>query len=110
MYGEAIWSAPPHPAATAPLSGRDDEFATLDALVELTREAGFEVLRADRADLDEWDAFEAGFRGRFTRWLETHGHDHPAAPEIRRRHEQQRAADEEGYRGVLGMAYLCLRD
>jgi SAM-dependent methyltransferase len=109
VYGEAIWSAPPHPAATAPLSGRDDEFVTLDALVELTREAGFEMLRADRADLDEWDDFEAGFRDRFTRWLETHGHDHPAAPEIRRRHEQQRAAYEEGYRGVLGMAYLCLR-
>ncbi|GAB3072698.1 SAM-dependent methyltransferase [Nocardioides zeae] len=108
VYGEAIWSAPPHPAATAPLSGRDDEFVTLDALVELTREAGFEVLRVDQADLDEWDVFEAGFRDRFTRWLAAHGDDDPAAPAIRDRHEQQRAAYEEDYRGVLGMAYLCL--
>ncbi len=109
VYGESIWSAPPHPAATAPLSGRDDEFVTLEALVQLTRDAGFDVLRADEADLDEWDTFEAGFRDRFARWLATHDEDHPAAPEIRRRHEQQRAAYEEGYRGVLGMAYLCLR-
>lgn len=109
VYGEAVWSAPPHPAATAPLSGRDDQFVTLEALVELTGRAGFEVVHADPAGLDEWDTFEAGFRARFTRWMETHGDDHPAAPDVRRRHEQQRAAYEEGYRGVLGMAYLCLR-
>ena len=65
---------------------------TLDALAQLTREAGFEVVHADQADLDEWDAFEAGFRARFTRWLATHHEDHPAAPDVRRRHEQQRAA------------------
>lgn len=109
VYGEAIWSAPPHPAATAPLSGRDDEFLTADALLEQVRAAGFEVVRAEQADLAEWDAFEAGFRDRYTRWLHTHGADHPAAAEVRRRREDQRAAYEEGYRGVLGMAYLCLR-
>ena len=81
---------------------------TLDALVQLTEEAGFDVLRVDQADLHEWDTFETGFRDRFTRWLATHGDDHPAAPGIRERREQQRTAYEDGYRGVLGMAYLCL--
>lgn len=109
VYGEAIWTSAPHPAATAPLSGRDDEFLTADALLELVRAAGFEVAHVDHADLAEWDVFEAGFRDRYTRWLRTHEADHPAAAEVRRRHEDQRAAYEEGYRGVLGMAYLCLQ-
>lgn len=109
VYGEAIWSTAPHSAATAPLSGRDDEFLTADALLEQVRAAGFEVVHDDQADLAEWDAFEAGFRDRYIRWLRTHDADHPAVAEVRRRHEEQRAAYEEGYRGVLGMAYLCLR-
>ncbi|GAA3707809.1 class I SAM-dependent methyltransferase [Zhihengliuella alba] len=108
VYGEAIWSTAPHPAATAPLAGRDDEYLTVEALLEEVHAAGFEVVHQDQADLGEWDVFEAGFRDRFTRWIQTHGVDHPAAAEVRRRHEEQRAAYEEGYRGVLGMAYLCL--
>lgn len=109
VYGEAIWSRAPLPAATASLSGRDDEYLTAGALLEQTRAAGFEVVDHDQADLTEWDVFEAGFRAGYERWLELNGTDHPAAAEVRRRHEQQRAAYEEGYRGVLGMAYLCLR-
>ncbi|WP_180967325.1 SAM-dependent methyltransferase [Zhihengliuella halotolerans] len=109
VYGEAIWSTAPHPAATAPLAGRDDEYLTADALRQQVRAAGFEVVDDDQADLGEWDVFEAGFRARFTRWLQANGADHPAATEVRRRHEEQRAAYEEGYRGVLGMTYLCLR-
>ncbi|MCR1161837.1 class I SAM-dependent methyltransferase [Paenarthrobacter sp. UW852] len=109
VYGEAIWSSPPHPAATAPLAGRDDEFLTHDALREQIRAAGFEVVDEDQASIQEWDVFEAGFRGRFTRWLEAHDADHPAAKQVRRQCEEQRAAYEEGYRGVLGMAYFCLR-
>ncbi|WP_426594158.1 SAM-dependent methyltransferase [Cellulomonas sp. McL0617] len=109
VYGEAIWSKPPHPAATAPLAGRDDEYLTAGALIEQTRAAGFEVVDCDQADLQEWDVFEAGFRARYTRWIELNGADHPAAAEVRGRHERQRTAYEDGYRGVLGMAYLCLR-
>ena len=109
VYGEAIWSATPHPAATAPLAGRDDEYLTQDALREQIRAAGFEVVDEDQASVQEWDVFEAGYRGRFTRWLESHDADHPAAEQVRRRYEEQRAAYEEGYRGVLGMAYFCLR-
>jgi cyclopropane fatty-acyl-phospholipid synthase-like methyltransferase len=109
VYGEAIWSATPHPAATAPLAGRDDEYLTEDALREQILAAGFEVVTQDQASAQEWDEFEAGFRGRFTRWLEAHEADHPAAEQVRRQYEEQRVAYEEGYRGVLGMAYFCLR-
>ncbi|MFJ6452958.1 SAM-dependent methyltransferase [Paenarthrobacter sp. NPDC091669] len=109
VYGEAIWSATPHPAATAPLAGREDEFLTEDALREQIRAAGFEVVDDDQASVQEWDVFEAGYRDRYTRWLEAHDADHPAAQQVRRQYEEQRAAYEEGYRGVLGMAYFCLR-
>ena len=109
VYGEAIWSAAPHPAATAPLAGRDDEYLTEHALREQISDAGFEVVNHAQASVQEWDVFEAGYRDRFTRWLEAHDADHPAAEHVRARHEEQRAAYEEGYRGVLGMAYFCLR-
>ncbi|MFJ7749271.1 SAM-dependent methyltransferase [Arthrobacter sp. NPDC097144] len=109
VYGEAIWSAPPHPAATAPLAGRDDEYLSADALRGQIRAAGFEVVEDGLATIQEWDVFEAGYRDRFTRWLEAHDADHPDAGQVRRQYEEQRAAYEEGYRGVLGMAYFCLR-
>ena len=109
VYGEAVWSATPHPAATAPLAGRDDEYLRADALREQIRAAGFEVVDEEHASVQEWDVFEAGYRDRFTHWLEAHDADHPAAGQVRRQYEEQRAAYEEGYRGVLGMAYFCLR-
>lgn len=109
VYGEAIWSVPPHPAAMATFTGREDEYLMVDALVERVRAAGFDVVRQELADLDEWDSFEAGFRDRYTRWLGANGPDHPEAAEVRRRFEAQRAAYEEGYRGVFGMAYLSLQ-
>ncbi|WP_426762780.1 SAM-dependent methyltransferase [Pseudarthrobacter sp. 1G09] len=109
VYGEAIWSAAPYPAATAPLAGRDDEYLTENALHEQICAAGFEVLDADQASIEEWDVFEAGYRNRYTRWLEAHDADHPSAEQVRRQYEEQRAAYEDGYRGVLGMAYFCLK-
>lgn len=102
VYGEAIWSATPHQAATAPLAGRDDEYLTQDALREQIRAAGFEVVNHDQASVQEWDVFEAGYRDRFTRWLEAHDADHPAAEQVRRQYEEQRAAYEEGYRAYSG--------
>jgi|GEM_PF-6207628 len=98
--------APPHPAATAPLAGRDDEFLTQDALRAQIHAAGFDVVDEDQVTLEEWDVFEAGFRDRFTRWLEANDAGHPAAEQIRRQYEERRAAYEDGYRGVLGDGLL----
>jgi cyclopropane fatty-acyl-phospholipid synthase-like methyltransferase len=108
VYGDGIWSAAPTPAATAPLSRRDDEFVRIGALVELAEGHGFAVQAAHQADLDEWDAFESGFTAGYARWLAEHDTDHPDAAEVRALAARQHAAYFGGYRGILGLAYLQL--
>ena len=108
VYGEGIWSAPPTPAAVAPLSGRIDEFVTLAQVVSLAESHGFGVMAAHEASLDEWDAFESGFTAGWVRWLADQGPDDPDADEVRARLVRQRTAYLEGYRGILGFAYLHL--
>ncbi len=81
VYGGAIWSSPPHPAAPAPVAGRDDEFLSRVDLREQILAVGFEVV-------DD---------------------DHPSAEQVRRRYEEQRAAYEVGVPGRTRVAYFCLR-
>jgi len=108
VYGEAVWSTTPTAAATAALSGRDDEYLPVDALVALAAESGFTVVGVDVATQDEWDEFESGFARRLERWLESHPEDHPDAPSVREQLDDQRTRYLAGYRGILGMAYLTL--
>lgn len=108
VYGEAIWSSPPTAAATAALSGRDDEYLPMDQLTSLVQDHGFTVMEADVATDEEWDQFEWGFARRLERWLQSHPSDHPEAGEIREQWHDQRDRYVNGYRGVLGMAYINL--
>jgi SAM-dependent methyltransferase len=108
VYGEGIWSAPPTPAATAPLGGRDDEMLTLAALVSLAEEHGFAVMAVHEAGRDEWDAFESGYTACYARWLAEHGSDDPDAEEVRGLAARQHASYFGGYRGIMGLAYLHL--
>ncbi|MCG7323386.1 hypothetical protein [Arsenicicoccus bolidensis] len=108
VYGEAVWSGPPTPAATAALSGRDDEYLRVDALVALAQGHGFTVAGVGEAGQDERDDFESGFVRRLERWLAAHAADHPDAPAVREQLRAQGARYLDGYRGVLGMAYLTL--
>ncbi|WP_151081841.1 SAM-dependent methyltransferase [Nocardioides cynanchi] len=108
VYGEGIWSRPPTAAATAPLAGRHDEYVDLGTLTRLATDHGFAVLGAGEATLDEWDEFEGGFTAGYARWLLDHPDDHPDADEVRGLAARQRAAYFQGYRGVLGLAYLRL--
>ena len=108
VFGEGIWSAAPTPAATAPLAGRDDEYVTLGALVELAKGHGFAVMAAHEAGQDEWDTFESGFATGYARWLAEHPDDDPDAVEVRELAARQHAAYFGGYRGILGLAYLQL--
>jgi SAM-dependent methyltransferase len=108
VYGEGVWSAPPTPAATAPLAGRDDEYVPLGTLVALAEANGFAVVAAEEADLDEWDTFESGFTAGYARWLAEHEPDDPDAEEVRGLAARQHAAYFGGYRGILGLAYLQL--
>lgn len=108
VYGEGIWSAPPTPEATAPLSGRDDEYVSLGRFVELAEIHGFSVVAAHEASLDEWDVFESGFTAGYARWLAEHERDDPQADEVRSLAARQHSAYFSGYRGILGLAYLQL--
>ena len=108
VFGDAIWTKTPTVAATSALGGRDDEYLSVDALVSLTKESGFAVAGVDVATQDEWDDFEAGFVGRLERWLESHPTDHADALGVREQLQDQRDRYLDGYRGVLGMAYVTL--
>jgi cyclopropane fatty-acyl-phospholipid synthase-like methyltransferase len=108
VYGEGIWSSPPTPAATAPLSGRDDEFVPIGTLVELVKGHGFAVAAVHEAGLDEWDEFESGFTACYARWLAEHDAEDPEADEVRALAARQHSAYFGGYRGVMGLAYLEL--
>ena len=108
VYGDGIWSAPPTPAAIAPLAGREDEFGTLGEVADLAVAAGFAPMAAHEAGLDEWDVFESGYAAAYTHWLAGHDADDPEAQEVRELAERQRSAYFSGYRGVLGLGYLEL--
>ena len=108
VYGEGIWSRPPTPEATAPLSGRDDEYVALGTLLAIAEEHGFAVVAAHEATLDEWDRFESGFTAGHARWLAGHDPDDTRAAGVRERIARQHAGYFAGYRGVLGLAYLQL--
>lgn len=108
LYGEAIWSRPPTEAAIAPLGGIMDEFVGLPELADLAVTHGFMPMAVSEASIDEWDVFESGFNARHTRWLACHPADHPDADEVRSRAARQRTSYLRGYRGILGLGYLCL--
>lgn len=108
VFGDGIWTAPPTPAAIAPLGGRTDEFVFLPQLVDIAVDSGFEVFGIHQADLDEWDRFESGFTAGYVRWLASHPPDHPQAGVVRDRLRAMQGRYLNGYRGILGFAYLQL--
>lgn len=107
IYGEGIWSTPPTPEAAAPLSGRLDEFVSLAELIAIAVAAGFRPVHVSEATTDEWDEFETGFTAPLSRWL-SENPEHQDADAVRAREAAQRAGYFDGYRNVLGMAYLGL--
>jgi tRNA G37 N-methylase Trm5 len=108
LYGEGIWSVAPTERAAAPLAGRLDEFIFLSNLVEVAWNSGFAVTYVHEASQDEWDHFESGYTARYTEWLTKNSQDHPEHAAVLERVRRQQTGYFRGYRGVLGMAYLCL--
>jgi cyclopropane fatty-acyl-phospholipid synthase-like methyltransferase len=108
LYADGVWSRTPTPEAAAPLSGRLDEFVTLPELATIATESGFALAGVAEASLDEWDEFESSFNARNATWLAHHDAEHADAAQVRERAARQQAAYLQGYRGVLGMAYLRL--
>ncbi|WP_374984187.1 SAM-dependent methyltransferase [Streptomyces fradiae] len=109
LLGEGFWHRVPTADELArmwPDAHRDDH-RTLGALVEEAVGAGFRPAWIETADRDEWEQFESGYRYDAEVWLAAHP-DHPAAAETRARVDRQRSSWLDGYRDILGMAYLTL--
>ena len=105
LFGEGFWTTPPTPAALAALGVARDDLTDLDGLVARAEAAGLRALSVDAATQDEWDEFhamsQAGLRDA-ARAAGTQG------AQIEQLAEQRQAGYVDGYRGVLGFAYLVL--
>ncbi|MDT9684065.1 methyltransferase domain-containing protein [Streptomyces sp. TRM76323] len=109
LLGEGFWERVPTPEELARMwpGAHEGDHPLLGALVDEAVEAGFRPAWIETADRDEWERFESGYRHDVELWLASHP-DHPAAAETRARVDRQRASWLNGYRDVLGMAYLTL--
>ena len=107
LFGEGFWTVPPTPAALTALTAARDDLTDMEGLTERAQTAGLRVLSADAATQDEWDDFQslsqAGLRDVARAQAGT-----PAGQETLLLAEKRRAVYEDGYRGVLGFAFLVL--
>jgi cyclopropane fatty-acyl-phospholipid synthase-like methyltransferase len=95
LFADCFWQRAPGADART-LFG---DLPVLDGLLHVARSTGFTVVDADTSTLVEWDAFEDGWR----RALEES--DDPA---FRLAAVERERAYSDGYRGVLGFAWLVL--
>ncbi|MFD9032326.1 SAM-dependent methyltransferase [Streptomyces sp. NPDC059567] len=109
VLGEGFWQRTPTDEELAGMwpGAHAGEHFLLGPLVDLAIEAGFRPAWIETADADEWEEFESGYRNDTEVWLAAHP-DHPLAAETRERVDRQRSTWLNGYRRVLGMAYLTL--
>jgi hypothetical protein len=107
LLGEGIWEQPLTPEALAGLGAQPDDLTTLPELVDLCTGRNYRVGTVSIATLDEWDVFEAGYCAGRERWL-SRNPDAPNATDVRAEIDTQRAGYLNGYRGILGFAYLTL--
>ncbi|MER6100257.1 class I SAM-dependent methyltransferase [Streptomyces sp. NPDC001728] len=109
VLGEGFWEHAPTEAELAGMwpGAHSGDHLSLGALVDLAIEAGFRPAWIETASQDEWEEFESGYRYDTEVWLAAHP-DHPLAAETRERVDRQRSTWVNGYRGVLGIAYLTL--
>ncbi|NUS50244.1 MAG: class I SAM-dependent methyltransferase [Nocardioidaceae bacterium] len=106
LLGEGFWE-PRGPVDTALVW--DDVLALPDlgGLVDRCVAAGFRPLYVERANADEWVAFESSYLADVEEWL-------MSSPEGARAEEERTQADDHrrrwlhGYRNGLGFAYLTL--
>ncbi|MEU7073398.1 class I SAM-dependent methyltransferase [Streptomyces narbonensis] len=109
VLGEGFWERTPTDEELAgmwPGAHRGDHLS-LGALVDLAIEAGLRPAWIETASAEEWEDFESAYRYDTEVWLAAYP-DHPLAAETRERADRQRSAWLNGYRRVLGLAYLTL--
>lgn len=107
LFGEGFWTTPPTAAALAALGAARDDLTDLAGLIARAEAAGLRALSVDTATQDEWDDFHALSLAGLQDIVRAQP-DGPGADAVQRRVQQRRADYEEGYRGVLGFAYLVL--
>ncbi|GAA3050082.1 class I SAM-dependent methyltransferase [Streptomyces roseofulvus] len=109
VLGEGFWERTPTETELAGMwpGATTGDHLPLGGLVGLAIEAGFRPAWIETAGRDEWEAFESGYRYDTELWLAAYP-DHPLAAETRERVDRQRSSWLNGYRNVLGMAYLTL--
>ncbi|MET9497856.1 class I SAM-dependent methyltransferase [Streptomyces sp. NPDC006552] len=109
VLGEGFWERAPAVEELASMwpGARADDHLRLGPLVDLAVGAGFRPVWTESAGRAEWEEFESGYRHDTEVWLATNP-DHPLAAETRARVDRQRTSWLDGYRDVLGIAYLTL--
>ncbi|HXY46386.1 MAG TPA: class I SAM-dependent methyltransferase [Thermoplasmata archaeon] len=104
LFGDGFWARPPTRRLLEVFGNQE---SSVEAIADRARGAGWRVVHADSADPAEWDSFEeSSYRGleRFAR----RAPDHPLSAAARDLAARRRKEYYEGYRGVLGFAYLIL--
>jgi SAM-dependent methyltransferase len=109
LLGEGFWEQPPPPARLAAMwpDASAGELPDLAGLVDLAVAAGFRPSWIETASPGEWEDFESGYQSDAEDWLAAHPAD-PRAAETRDRLDTHRASWLNGYRNLLGLAYLTL--
>lgn len=104
LFGDGYWVRPPSKRWIETFGALP---SSLPALQELATAKGWRVVQVDTADQEEWDQFEeSSYRGleRFAK----RAPDHPLSTSAREYAEKRRKDYYNGYRGILGFAYLIL--
>lgn len=107
LLGEGFWATAPTPQALTALGARPEDLADLDGLTARAEAAGLRTLVVEAVTQDEWDDFQALSSAGLQDVIRAQPGSASAA-HARELIEQRRAAYEDGYRGVLGFAYLVL--
>lgn len=109
VLGEGFWERSPTDAELAAMwpGAHAGDHLQLGPLVDLAVESGFRPAWIESASREEWEEFESGYRHDTELWLADNP-DHPLAAGTRERVDRQRSSWVNGYRDILGIAYLTL--
>ncbi|WP_306367488.1 cyclopropane-fatty-acyl-phospholipid synthase family protein [Nocardiopsis sp. CC223A] len=108
LFGECFWTREPTDAELAAMYDTPRaQYRTVRGLVDLALSYGFRLRALSQASLSEWDDFENRHAKAWEEWL-VENSGSPDAEEIRALSERHRVARVDGWREVMGMAYLTL--
>ena len=84
-----------------------EQYRTMRGLVDMALSYGFRLWALSQASLEEWDDFENRHAKAWEEWL-VENPGSPDAEEVRALSDRHRVARVDGWREVMGMAYLTL--